>query len=129
MLILVFDAGYHIVSSWLFFFCFSSSCISRAQSLICRRHGCNQSSFLRCAEASAWVLKSCVRIPIFRKCSLKLKQWNNCQLSLCFGVVFLLWECMLILTLFPVSLAWKFSELVRVGGEVLLWSWSDDDTC
>lgn len=105
LFILGYDAGYHIVSLWLVFLLviFHGS-ISRAQTLTCRRRGCNQSSFLRCAEASTRVSNTHVRIPVIRKFPLKLLQWHSCQQSIHFVAVFFPWEHMHILILFPVLL-------------------------
>lgn len=117
LFILGYDAGYHIVSSWLLFslVIFHMS-ISRAQTLTCRRRGCNQSSFLRCAEASTRVFNTHVRIPIVRKFPLKLVQWHSCHPSTHFEVVFFPWEFTLILILFLVVLVLNIlRELVRIG--------------
>ena len=93
LFILGYDAGYHIVSSWLLFLLvILHVSISSAQTLTCRRRDCNQSGFLSCAEAPTRVLNTCVRRPIVRKFPLKLVQWHSCQRSIHFEAVFFPWS-------------------------------------
>lgn len=90
--------------------------ISRAQTSTCGRRGCNQSGFLRCAEASTRVLKTCARIPVVRKFPLKLMPWNSCQPGIYFEVVFFQRESTLKLTLCLVlSVVNILRELVGIG--------------
>lgn len=115
LLILLCDAGYLIASLWGFFFfllLFFHVSISKAEALACRRCVCNQSSFPRCAEASTRVFKTCARILIFRK-FFKLMQYNSCQLSIHFEVVFFNGS-ICSSTLFPVLNILR--QLVRVEG-------------
>lgn len=114
---------YQAVISWLFLSVIFHVSICRAQSLTCKRCGCNQSSFLRCAEASNKDRKH-LEYPSSENCLWSWCRETAANWAYILVLFFFYWEYMLILTLFPVFPGAKYFESwLEVWGPSLVVQW------